>query len=579
MTRVYYLALVDKTDSTFNLTFARHDEVVRSFAVSQQEGDLCGLSVTIERPSEALLDPARPQWVWLSMEEGSALTPLFFGRVVGLPTNIQGDFVAVEFIAKPADFEARKITVAAGLRVAPFWDYAFVDPQMWDDADTALEARTDVWHVDRVTHDVTISSIIAGEDGTINITSDLIPEDGFDLSYSEAPLRKVNLDLRAMWTQEKTGTLDITSKLLKAFEAAGSKPGFVTSYTGAGLYDTWPLEGDEIGNVYSFGPQTIEVADGVSIKRKFKIVSVRFADGQNPGTVVFRRYAFTISSKVKHDVKINRTEDVAFEVYADVQSLAGDPNDAPSEIITLSSGNIGVEVGVGSDKEIPIGDIARDSYFTTTRGKASIEYGLCHARALLMRRARAAEIKVTVPLSVAMLATCRKSATVYHPGLPGGVATGKIVGYQFGVEGDSGAEAGEITIACMVGKASSFPAVTGTPTYASADYVGSDYQVFSGSQYVEAGTGIRFEQPTADDVEPVVVGFQSVAVQNGEAAQKAALKRSFADVNAACDALNAVATTVDLRMIPINTSPREIKFDKTDADLPVPKGIDLGEAA
>lgn len=584
--RTYYLALVDKTDSTFNATFARHDEIVRSFSVSQQEGDFAGLTVTIEKPSQALLDPARPQWVWLSMEEGSAITPMFFGRVVGIPADIQGDFVTIDFLAKPANFEAQKLSVAAGLRVAPFWDYAFIDPQMWEDADAALEARTDAWHIDRITNAVTVSSLIAGEDGTISIASSLIPADGFSLSYRDAPLRKVNLELRAMWTQRKLGSINITRDILAAFEAAGSPAGYVTSYTGAGLYDDWPMEGDQQGNVYTFGPQTIEVADGLSIKRKYKAVNVKYenapSSGQTAtktGKVYFRRWAFTIDSAVNYDVSIDRTEDISFSVYADVQSVVNDYDDAQSETITLSSGSIGATVGVGSAEELPIGDVSRDAFFPTARGLLAIQYGFSHARALLVRRARSVEIKVTVPFSTAIVATCRKSATVYHPGLPGGSATGKIVAYQFGVDGDSGTESGEITIACLAGRGSSFPAAGGTPTYVDASYVGADYQEFDGGSVVADATDMRFTPPSAAGVVPANVGFQSVSVINGESAQKVVMKKSYIDISAAADAVNNVHTRVDLRMVPIDTSPREFRYVDTPVDLPIPKGIDLGEAA
>lgn len=583
----YYLALVDKTDTTFSDAFARQDENMRSFSVTHDEGDFCSLSVVIEKPSAALLDPSRDQWVWLSMGNGTGNTPLFFGRIVGLPANIQNEFVTVEFIAKPVDFGARKNVVAATLRVHPFWDYAFIDPQMWDDADATLEARTQVWHIDRVTHTVTASSIVAGEETALNITSDLIPADGFDLSYREAPLRKVNLEIRAMWTQQKKGSINLKPALLKAFENAGSPAGFVTSYTGAGLYNTWPMEDNEIGQVYKFGPQKIDVADGLAIKRKFKKVKVKFESAPSkgadqavpkPGNVYFRRWAFTIESSMKYDVAIDRTEDISFDVYADVQSMINDIDDEQSEIITISSGNIGIEVGPPGDKELPIGNVSRDAYFPTPRGRKSIEYGLCHARALLMRRARAAEVTVRVPFTTAILASCRKSANVYHPDLPGGVANGKIISYQFGVDGDSGEETGLIKIACMVGRASSFSSISGTPVYAEADYVGSDYQVFVGARFVEGTTGMLYDPPHSDTIQPAIVGVQSVTVNNGETFQRDEMKKRYLDVAAACDFLNSIYTEVDLRMIPIDTSPRELKYDDSDVDLPIPKGIDLGEA-
>lgn len=584
----YYLAFVDAAQTVFTAEFAREDVHMQSFQCSQVEADFCSLSVVIENPGVALLDPSREQWAWLSMESGSDFTPLFFGRIVGVPADQEALFVTVQFIAKPVNFEAAKQAVAAGLRVAPFWDYAFIDPQMWEDADATLEARTDAWHIDRLTGEVTVSSLIQGEDGTLDITADLIPFDGFSLSFRDAPLRKVRLEMRAMWTQELRGSLDITADLLAAFKAAGSPTGFVTSYTGAGLHDDWPEDGDNIGNVYAFGPQDIRVADGGALKNKVKSVSVKYDSAPSsteklvqvrPMKADFRRWGFRISSLVNYDISIDRTEDISFAVYADVQNVVNDEEDEQSEVITLSSGTIGTSTGPDSAAEIPIGDVKRDQFFTLERGHAAVEFGLSHARAMLLRRARAAEIKVRVPFATAIQATCRKSATIHHPELPGGSATGKIVGYTFGVDGSTGVELGEITIACLVGRNTTLEAVTGTPTYAEADALGPDVQVFDGARILSSDINMTYDQPACDPLSPVRPSLLSVTVANGETAQEALLSRSFIDVAAAADALNAICTTVDLKMTPIDTSPRETRYHDSSVTLSIPKGIDLGEAA
>lgn len=583
MARTFYLALVPKSATGFSSAFARHDETVFSFTVSQGEGDFCSLSVTIEKPSQSLLDPARRQWAWLSMREGASLTPLFFGRVIGIPADIQEDLVTIEFLAKPADFDDRKRARAAALRVPPYWDDAFIDPQMADDPDTVMEARTDVWDIDRITHEVTNTSIIQGEAGTIALTGAQIPFDSFSLSYTEAPLRKVQLEMRAMWTQQMYGTIDVTPNLLDAFHAAGSPSGFVTSYTGTGLYDDWPREDDAIGNVYSFGPQSIEVADGKALKIRYKAVSCQYArkstdPAQKPDNlkVYFRRWGFRIDSEVKYEVEIDRTEDIRFNVVAGIQDIVNDADDQPAEVITLSSGNIGVPVG--PSKEIPIGDVRRDSYFNSGRGARSIEYGLAHARALLMRRARAVEIRLTVPFDVAVLASCRKSASVVHPGLPGETAIGKIVAYEFGVDGSDGAEHGSITIACMAGRNTSVITNPGNPVWASAGYVGADYQLFEGRTMTALDDSVSYQPPHAPLAEPVVLGVKSCAVQFGEDAQANVLSKGYVDIDAACDALNAKYTKIDLKMIPVDTAPRPNTYDTSNVTLAIGQGIDLGAA-
>lgn len=587
MARTLYLAMVDKEDSTFLDAYARQDEHIAAFSVGQTEGEFCGLTLLIEKPSEGLLSPDREQWAWLSMEEDSEITPLFFGRIVGVPADLQNQFVTVEFTAKPAAFEAAKRGVAETLKVAPFWDYAFIDPQMWDDADTALEARAETWHIDRITGQVTASSIIQGEDGTLDIPANLIPADGFSLSFRDAPLRKVRVEMRAMWTQAFSGMIDITPNLLAAFQAAGSPAGFVTSYTGAGLYDDWPEEGDNVGNVYEFGPQVIEVAEGRAIKKKYKSVAVKYDRAptskddpvaKRPFKVDFRRWAFTISSLVKYDVSIDRTEDIGFDVYADIQNVVNDEDDEQSEIITLSSGNIGAPTGPGSAAEVPIGDVSRAQFFPIERGLAAIEFGLSHARALLLRRARAVEIKVKVPFATAIQASCRKSATVHHPGLEGGSATGKIVGYTFGIDGETGADFGEIVIACLAGRDTTLTASAGTPTYAEADCMGPDVQVFEGATILSTDINMTYSPPGYDPIAPATPAIISVTVDNGEDVQEALMGGKFIDPDAASDAINAICTTVDLKMLPIDTSPRETRYYDSSVSLSIPKGVDLGEA-
>jgi hypothetical protein len=595
----FYFALVDQADSEFSLTFAREDEHLASFRVSHAEGEFAALSILIERPSASLLDPSRKQWAWLSEQRGSDVVPLFFGYVVGIPADLQGAFVTVEFQAKPANYDAQKRALAATLKVAPFWDYAMIDPQMWDDPDAVLEARTDLWHIDRVTHEVTISSIIEGEDGFLVVAASDVEADALRLSYGDAPLRKVSLEMRAMWTQVLAGSLDVTQSILDAFEAAGSPAGFCTSYTGSAVYDTWPSDGDSIGGVWRCGPQTINVADGKSLQKKYKTVSVSYDSAPEeeegavgglrqipvagnflsvvpgPMQIDFRRWGFTINSVVFYDAEISRTEDIRFNVFADVQNIVNVEDDETSEIITISSGNVGVRVGPGSDTELPIGSLSADRFFPTDRGLEAIEFGLAHARALLMRRARAGQISLPVPYEVAAEASCRLSATVTHPGLPGGSATGKIIAYEFGVDGASGERRGAITLACMVGRASSLSADAGTPTYADADYIGPDYQEFAGRTRIAVEGSVEYQLPAGGDTAAVDLSVQSCTVTNGEAAQTALLGGRFLDIAAACDALNAQATVVTLVMSDTDTAPREARYDDSEVFLAIPQGIDL----
>jgi hypothetical protein len=597
--RTYYLALVTKAAIDWNVAYARHDENMRSFVVSQDEGGFASLSVVIEKPSQSLLNPFRPQWVWLSMEEDGEITPLFFGRVIGIPVDLQKQFVTLEFSAKPQDFEFQKRMVASTLRVAPYWNYAFIDPLMWDDPDAVLEARTDVWHIDRVSHELSISSIIQGEAGIIGIPASELRSEDFALSYGEPPLRRVVLEMRAMWTQQRKGTLDASNLIKIAFNQSGSPDDFVTSYTGSALYNDWPEEGDSIGSIYEFGPQVIEVADGNALPKQSITVNVQYEsapDGSETSVsgllaiggsgrslsdlgqqVSFRRWGFLIESTIRYDLSVSRTEDIRFNVLADIQNMLGDPEDEQSETITISSGNIGVTVGVDTHAYLPIEDVSRSSFFTLKiPGPLAIEYGLAHARALLMRRARAVHLSCAVPFERAVEATLRKSATLTHPDLPGGSVTGKIVSYQFGVDGATGAEFGSISIAAMVGQNTTITEDEGTPVWGDDDYAGPDYQEFVGATRFAVEGQMQYGVPSAKDIFNHDIGIDSVEVLNGDDVQTDILGGSFLDIAQACDTLNQYPTIVTLNCRPVDTSPVVHRFATSNVFLKIPQGIDLG---
>jgi hypothetical protein len=50
--------------------------------------------------------------------------------------------VTLNFIARPADYDAQKLALAETLKVAPWWDPMWIRADSRDDPDTVLEART-----------------------------------------------------------------------------------------------------------------------------------------------------------------------------------------------------------------------------------------------------------------------------------------------------------------------------------------------------------------------------------------------------------------------------------------------------
>src|SRR5690606_37846345 len=101
-----------------------------------------------------------------------------------------------------------------------------------------------LWHVDRVTHEVTISDILTGEDGTIAFGPGDVAYSSLSVTYGSPPVRRVHVEAEVSWDQAAFGSIDITRQLTDAFRAAGTPGmGLISSLTGQGLADDWPAAG------------------------------------------------------------------------------------------------------------------------------------------------------------------------------------------------------------------------------------------------------------------------------------------------------------------------------------------------
>lgn len=240
---------VDETETTFNpTTHDAVDEDFVSFRIEQTEGNCATLSMDVRNPKVGLLAPGRKVWAWLSYlpEDTSGLTPLFFGRLMGVPTNLLQEVVTLSFIAKPLDFITQKFTLAETLMVRPWYDPVFIAEDKrpsinssgtLGDADVVLEGYSALWHVDRTSLELTISDIIQGEDGTLTFNSG-VPYDSVDISLNQPPLTSVQLVGDVNWGQKATGTIDFGTRSFQC-------------WTGGSLISSWPKTGQQLAGGWS----------------------------------------------------------------------------------------------------------------------------------------------------------------------------------------------------------------------------------------------------------------------------------------------------------------------------------------
>jgi hypothetical protein len=574
-------------ETAFGLEHEREDEEVFAFSLEHTEGDFATLSIDIRNPRRQFLVEGGNLWMWLS-EDGE---PLFFGRLVAVPEDLHAEIVRLNFIARPLNYETTKRALAETLRVAPWWDPVWIVDERLDDPDSAIEARSQLWHVDRVTHAVTVSDINVGEDATLEITDHDYAS--LSVSFGSPPVRRVRVEAEVSWDQIAEGTLDITEQLLAAFAAAGSPAGVASSYTGQGLEADWPQQGDDLKGGWRAGAVTLARADGVWKTPRYKDArvgtrGVRTSAGTRmaeqfvaaPATARFFAWEFRPSFPIDYSASRQRIERVSFELVGDVQRVFTDAAAEDEEILIMLASR---KVSDPIDGVPPLGDLRRASYIKTDRGRRSLDYLVALARARLLARARAVEVSATLPFAAGIWLSCRMNATVTDDRLPGGAATGKVIGYVLRASGD-GARRCEVTIGCTIGNGTTRTADPGTSTYAEDGYMNPGYQLRAGETFEAIAGEVTYADlsgaPIADDGVNLIAlrpedAILSLSVLNGEADQAAVLDARFEDIPAAVEAVNAAFTEVLLELRPLVGGPFETELDIAVSPLAVRRTLTL----
>lgn len=229
------------------------DNDILSFNIKHLEGDFATMTIETRNPHVGVLAEGRSLFATLSWDSGAGVIDLFSGLLVGIPKKFDREVIELEFVARSDDFLDQKAALAETLKVRPFYDPIFVDPQKLDEVDHVLEARPQLWHIDRVTGLVTVSDIIQGEDGTLDL-GDQIFDDSLDISYTSPPASAVHCKCDLSWKQAGKGSVDLSSAIVDAFSEGGSLlDGYISTYTGGGLMTSWPKTGHSIGGGWKVG--------------------------------------------------------------------------------------------------------------------------------------------------------------------------------------------------------------------------------------------------------------------------------------------------------------------------------------
>jgi hypothetical protein len=514
----YYLAWVDASDHVWDEygLFARKDEVVTNYEVTQSEGDFAVLSLDIRNPKIGLLSSTRKVWAWLSIDlnwqpgvdNTPNIVPLFFGRLTGVPETINQEIVTLEFTARPADYNAQKSAFAETLKVFPY-DPIWINPSKVDDPDTVLEARSAMWSIDRVTHAIGISDILSGEDGVAAFLANEVPYDQVKISIVNAPLRSLSFVADINWTQADSGVIDFGSRTFETYTGSSTIQDWLK--TGSNLAGGWSVAEGSVTDVWD-----VEEAFSASYETSWSSIEPKHAPGdtvssslsstvpvlQGPGTpylstvltqethsgigsasssqtsLFVLKHLLTTTLKLRYDAARPRTERVKFTLTANLQPVVVDQGDETVDVITISSVDIGLPL---PDSSVPIEHAGRAQFLPTARGRLALESLISQGCAQLFHSARCINITFPIKFERAIQLSCRMNASIVDSRLPGGFAIGKIISYSFKCNPETGEQSGTVTIGCAIGYGGFVVASAGEPEYCDTDYCEDDYQEFSGS--------------------------------------------------------------------------------------------------
>jgi hypothetical protein len=539
----FWSAWCDPTETTFGPEHQIESELIFSFDLLHDEGQFAELTIEIANPYTGLLAPDRKLWFWFSWSDGTTVVPLFFGRLLAIPDDLFAEIIKIKLVAKPADYAAQQIALAQTLKVLPFYDPIFIDAakDKADDPDTVLEGYSALWHVDRITHAVTISDIITGEDGVVDFTSDEVFYDSVKMTLAGAPLLMCEIEASVQWTQCGPGSVS-TNTVPGVVGDNNPAPGvtFTQGVTSPADDFKWAKDPTQYTDTQEYknispGPHSdgdlMEEKTETSVPMYYGEITSQSESTTNadPETGQGEEYSYKVSYKttdsyyprpqtttpgspvptepqqapdpnnspvtIAADVSQNRVEDVYVALRADVQpvlaSLTLDQKDL-TESLTINSRDL-VEVGMAT--------VHTSAYLATPRGQQSIEYLLHIARAHLLAKSRvvAIEWECSFPTIVQANLSCRKNATIEDQRLPGTTVLGKIVSYGMSGVGDTGEFTGKVTTNSAVGnyedalRAAGAITVPGTPDYVEEGYVDPGYQHYSGAMTAAATNDMSWE--------------------------------------------------------------------------------------
>lgn len=408
----FFLKWVDSGEEVCIGKIVKSDLDILDFTLSQREGGIALCSLTI--PLSSILK--KDSYAFLIAKHNEKMTPLFYGKLMGVPLHVSDLQQKIELFAVPKDYRSQLEKIKKEAHQTAEWDELFVDVEKREDPTEILESRPELFCWNPVTHQVTLSNFFVGRvNRTFNESQ--ILQNSLKIKIGQLPKPYINLSVVAEWVQEAEGEINLFPFIEKKFSG-----GKINTLTPKSLLIQWPRKGQLLGrsgyaivesHLQPFNPP---MTGSLGIYPHFTD-QIELLD-ENAGAIRLRQTWLNGKLKLGWCYKQKRREIVKLKLNHRHQMLSR--SEANKLDLTLRLSDL--------SKHLPTP--ATPSFFETERGKQAIGHALKIASCHLAPSSRTYEITIKVPITEALGITLDETITIYHPALTKGSAKGKLVSYK-----------------------------------------------------------------------------------------------------------------------------------------------------
>jgi hypothetical protein len=339
-------------------------------------------------------------WAFIVTDDRGALEPIFKGQFVGLPKKIDETTKVVELVATPADLGQQVNALACHLKES-HTDCLLLKGQKLDLADY-LEFRQELFCYDRITHQLTLSSLFKGTQQQTFQTQ--ILQGSLQFRISDTPLPAICLSLVCEWVQECQGEINLIPKIELQFSQ-----GRIHTLSPKSLSASWPEPGKILGRSgYEVLRSSLKefIPPSTGSLRHYPTLTP-LIHGKR-----YRQYWFQGELILGWTYRQKRREQVDVVVHHQNQYLCFSKRPVRKLKLKLNK--------LAGDMQ------SRSSFFETPAGHQAILNALNIAKSHLAYSSRAAEVRFQVEFVNALDITLDHQLTICHESLPSASITGKV---------------------------------------------------------------------------------------------------------------------------------------------------------